>query len=1275
MEDLEALDAMDLTIPQSSAASSGAAAPAAAPASATPSKRRKAGLLGSSFLGKAASRQAVKQEEQDEKVKSKAAAAESPECAGLVKVEETGEDPDEDKHCIGCGRSRLNGKCFIKNTPLVWALPDGRGAWCRDCFSTWRTLYSPVVTLVLFAVWLQKPENARQFEFNFVALLSLKYEGIERITEPALLARKAMLEWVFKMLAIPLGPFQIMRLRDVPSGQNMESARLVNLVLGAVDSPVRELGYMVSSTEKATEPQVVESFFNLRRPPDTSFLGLESRRKLATSNQEDIHAWRRCFPDEPVPGTSDQVVASNQPSGGMSQQQKRILSQIAHARGILEGFGVTGWQSLKESSFTATCNKLVSLKVDMASLVSDAVLKDLEKWVVAMSGAKFFIKKYKEHVKSPTKEAKLKALHPSISNLVDFLYENNMQVDVTLNLLRLRVDFLCHTSSSFRECFEHIAGLRLDDVLTTVQAEGDGDVPANVWMRGLIFDKLATRLTEADVQKCDEFVQNVFADITWLRQALMALRSATKLEQLVTEIDHLLVMLRAQMDPTTVKASDAKRAKQAMAGAEFAQLAGPLKESAVGKELMAAVSDLILRTSSDDTADGRFALARQALEDSRMFGVEVVAKDGAQKILIRCASMVVEAEPTIFNLSLDALHQVMDAKSLWSALRQEETGDDLVAWCTRLGQTLVAAEVIQCELLSRQLADVVSALGEDSDEYDPHTYDPLCDWTAIAHESEKSLLLDMIDQFTQESVWGKAQDKFLLCFGNAVGTIANHPELKTLVADVAKSIRHNRDVRSTIAELWRALVRTSQMRGPLDPEAMLLEFRAAHESSFLHACLSAARAAERLEQDQQFLIGCGGLEASQFSFKLDDTEPCCVRSAESLQALPGGLLALPLLDWIRDRLTDLASKSAAAFVAGCELRGIKKSSGSLSCSGQPIQTILQAMVTPSAMTKTKANAVQVFRHTLGEPELDSTKAFALMKDVVDIAGVADLALCSNFCLEGAPVVVPTDKAIVMFTLTKLAHEASSVLLLVWTEVRQPQDFIAEHKLRADLAKALLFAESACQEAEGLIESEMDAIKAIESLQVPWRLPVSALTAWFADCLRVIKELRRRAFAAHVADTHALAQQVDRHTPKYDHFLNDNTFQKSLVRKHLLNNSNIKQLNVEIVALFRALEHMGELSAQFGYENPRKDIDHKEVLEYIDLVWAAGKRTLVVVAAVTVALATTGPGQATQAQAFLSKDRSGMPAALLEEIRKIANPAVGGVKRSAEAAALKDEPAA
>ena len=258
---------------------------------------------------------------------------------------------------------------------LQWGLPSCRGNWCRDCFNVWRLLYSAVCTLVAFAMWLKKPENALDYEMNFVSYLSLRSEGIERISESVLACRRSSLEFAMRMLSVPCGPFQVVRFKDMDLNQmQVEASRLVTFQ--DLRAKKCELAYLVSWSSQS-------SGIDVRRPLDHTWLGMASRAMLHTGDQQDVDMLQDTFPEDQLGGDDGELVAVVSPDKPLSAKvddklDKKTSGQIAWAQQILNHFDGQQWHGLKESSFTSTIAKLMQLKAEAACSATDQAVSKLD---------------------------------------------------------------------------------------------------------------------------------------------------------------------------------------------------------------------------------------------------------------------------------------------------------------------------------------------------------------------------------------------------------------------------------------------------------------------------------------------------------------------------------------------------------------------------------------------------------------------------------------------------------------------------------------------------------------------------------------------------------------------------------------------------------------------------------------------------------------------------------------------------------------------------------
>ena len=150
--------------------------------------------------------------------------------SSVVKVEE--EVGEKIQTCNGCARIKGSSVCFVNMDELVQWPPGsgGRGLWCRDCHTTWRTHFSATHTLLLFSKWIRVESNFRDFDAALVAYLSLRAEGGQdrRITSAMILERITMLRWLSGLLGWQLAPFRSRRWTRL--GRRVDFCRLLRMI-------------------------------------------------------------------------------------------------------------------------------------------------------------------------------------------------------------------------------------------------------------------------------------------------------------------------------------------------------------------------------------------------------------------------------------------------------------------------------------------------------------------------------------------------------------------------------------------------------------------------------------------------------------------------------------------------------------------------------------------------------------------------------------------------------------------------------------------------------------------------------------------------------------------------------------------------------------------------------------------------------------------------------------------------------------------------------------
>jgi len=170
-------------------------------------------------------------------------------------------------------------------------------------------------------------------------------------------------------------------------------------------------------------------------------------------------------------------------------------------------------------------------------------------------------------------------------------------------------------------------------------------------------------------------------------------------------------------------------------------------------------------------------------------------------------------------------------------------------------------------------------------------------------------------------------------------------------------------------------------------------------------------------------------------------------------------------------------------------------------------------------------------------------------------------------------------------------------------------------------------------------------------------------------LLLIAEIRGHFLRQLVLHCQLVAQQVEKHTPRYEHFINDATFVQSLAKRHLVQGSH-KDLNIEVVDLFRSISEVAASAIKFGLPDPSKDPLYGEILQHAKCIFDSGKKAVTVITACTIALTYTGEKQQLEAEAMVKRRSDQLPVALASHLADLG--AKKGTKRSAADAKLESK---
>ena len=235
------------------------------------------------------------------------------------------------------------------------------------------------------------------------------------------------------------------------------------------------------------------------------------------------------------------------------------------------------------------------------------------------------------------------------------------------------------------------------------------------------------------------------------------------------------------------------------------------------------------------------------------------------------------------------------------------------------------------------------------------------------------------------------------------------------------------------------------------------------------------------------------------------------------------------------------------------------------------------------------------------------------------------------------------------------HEIAGMITMVIGEMRDPSKCIAAGTVRQDLEMALQFASHRCLEAQCMMETDIKLLQCAQDLARPiaWPLSLSDATVWLKTAAAVVEQIRERILNQTVQLVQSIAVQVEKHTPRYDHFINDTTFVPNLARKHLLHGCKEKELFAECVELFQSIQQVAVVAKRFQMRSPKEDAKMNDVLVHGECVFTSAKTAATVMTACRVVLVYTGQEQYDEASKLLQKWQGVMPIALVAQLASLA----------------------
>ena len=120
------------------------------------------------------------------------------------------------------------------------------------------------------------------------------------------------------------------------------------------------------------------------------------------------------------------------------------------------------------------------------------------------------------------------------------------------------------------------------------------------------------------------------------------------------------------------------------------------------------------------------------------------------------------------------------------------------------------------------------------------------------------------------------------------------------------------------------------------------------------------------------------------------------------------------------------------------------------------------------------------------------------------------------------------------------HASACALLFLRLELSDAVASLVNHGVRLGVSLVLDFVESQAHSIRWRLQADANIFKSPEAKPTAWKHPLYYLQMWVSASAKaaIVRQLIYRTVVLNVQQ---LAQQVEKHTPKFEHFLNDKAF--------------------------------------------------------------------------------------------------------------------------------------
>ena len=1238
----------------------------------TPSKKRRRGGsatsrgAGSSTACPSPAMSSVKDEDEEEADDDMEDAS-----SGLVELDQVKQECKDPRlakmePCLACKRVYLSNACWLEAGAAVqWAFPKGRGAWCRECHSCWRTSFSHEHSLILFGPWIRTATNNLRFQMHLLAHLSLVKEGIMKITLPMVSVRISSIKYTLGLLGMPLVPSVVVPIFDLnEAGLHAavcDPKLLVNMRIGKNTC----LGLFVEQDLTASGGSILR--------PVNGVACLPPWQVLKTMLPEDSWALSEHF--GAVAGEMQFTMKKEDTDLGIghSKTQLRFQALRGLVQPLLNQFKTALWISAKEASFTGYLAKIAGVHAEASGLGERDLISQAEAWTEGLSAGKMFLKLNRDYSKSKLQNTeKFLAMGVHLQKFREFaVKESQVSFYHTLELLWHKVVF--HESEA-RGLAEDSPKLAVTGGLQVIFAnglskifQGSSAIPSassasggaatlsmSAWLRSPIFQVCCESIMAIKADEVDKVATELLADIDASLQLLQSkVAELPDLAEMIEDHRDLATILRCTCNVAETLASDVGAALQKVNMLRFAPIKTALVESDAGKAFLSAATCALQLSAKDSCGDVKLTLASKILHDDRLPSLVLTDEDDSDGC-IKNFSLI--SGLGIVDIFEESQTHVMEAITLWSSARLEQQAGGLRAWVHDVVKVVLFCD----EALSLYLEATV-----DRGKLSVILHGDVQEWSM---QDELAAIQELSSRLEKDDVEEEPFQLFLesLCefLHSLPDVIRRKVSFEEDVALLREKVLCNISCRGSIRAALVSCTRLTEVpqcaRDALDEWSVK---RALGNEAFSYLVLGVS-----------LLEASSRMSPTSLNLGTDDGEVrMCFHEGEGIDDVIGSrqqardltrqLGRLKLIAYVNELNQECLQIAIADFAAALHLHAfVLEDCLPVDGSVDDLPKHLDNIIDSVAVAETTKATAKIFATPTAKKEKlwHSNGLHELLDQLCQVLPASSFEFSVEpLCKPGtvSSIINSKNSPVLLNQISVLFKNISQIALtLAYLRTRfvsKAESSIRENKMKSEVEHAVNFVRHVSNKTFEDIERGVFDYTNKELDTVQWVMPVTLCKKWLARVKAVTPALCKFFVLRSTEALSELSTEVQTCTPTYGHIVSDTTYHATLARKQILKWPSRETLNIKTVSLFNVLADLVRVHTSWALQPTiKEDVDCKEVVVSAHSVFDTAKAAITLVAALAVLMEVTGDDRVTKATNLLQAKKDALPKTVIVELQKV-----------------------